>query len=634
MKLLTAVLALTLALLGLVTSVAMAQGEELVIRDVSVAEFPRVQLHVDVPAGDGAPSGRFEVRENERDVEVLSARSAQAEPMDVFLVLDTSGSMRGASLEAAKSAARAFVAELQPDSRVAVVGFSKSARVVAPLGESDNPLVGAAIDALEADGETALYDALRVTAEEAVRAGAKRPIAVVLSDGGDTVSTATLDDAMKSLRRARVPVLVVALPSAEADVGVLETIAQQSGGRFVGVAEADALTKVYGDLARGLQITWDVTYVSRRPSTKDIDVLVTVEDSGRSMSGSAIIPNPLFDASAERTSQALDPVPPADMATLAGVGFLMFISVFAFIAGLVLLLLKPRTALAYVKYYNQSSSGPETAGEREEYSNRVTSSLLGAVDYIAGKRGINRFVYEQLDRAGWPLRPTEYITGHLLLVTASGVLATWLSGNLVVGVIVVVLAVSIPLAIVDGRIAARRRTFEEQLPDVLNLVASALRAGWSLQQSIDLVVEQMAPPVSDEFARAQTEIRLGRPVEEALDTVARRTQSEDFSWAVTAIGIQRDVGGNLAEVLDLVAATIRDRGALKRQISGLTAEGRLSAWILLVLPFVLVGMLLAVNPGYISALFATGPGIVMLALGAVLLTVGALWLRNIVTIEV
>lgn len=633
MKRLTVVLALTLAL-ALCASVAMAQGEELVIRDVSVAEFPRVQMHVDVPASDGASSASFDVRENGHPVEVLSARSVQAEPMDVFLVLDTSGSMRGASLEAAKSAARAFVAELQAGSRVAVVAFSESARVVAPLGESGNPLLGPAIDALAADGETALYDALRVTAEEAVRAGAKRPIAVVLSDGGDTVSTGTLDQAMKSMRTAGVPVLVVALPSAEADVGVLETIAQQAGGRFVGVAEADALTKVYGDLARGLQVTWDVTYVSRRPSTKDIDVLVTVEDSGRSMTGSAVIPNPLFDASAERTVQALDPVPPADMATLAGAGLLVFISVFAFVAGLVLLLLKPRTALEYVKYYDQSRTGPEAAGEREEYSSRVTSSLLGAVDYLAGKRGINRFVYEQLDRAGWPLRPTEYITGHLLLVIASGMLATWLSGNLVVGVIVVALAVMIPLAIVDGRIGARRRAFEEQLPDVLNLIAGALRAGWGLQQSIDLVVEQMAPPVSQEFARAQTEIRLGRPVEEALDTVACRTQSEDFSWAVTAIGIQRDVGGNLAEVLDLVAATIRDRGALKRQLSGLTAEGRLSAWILLVLPFVLIGMLSVVNPGYIATLFATGPGIVMLVLGAVLLLVGAIWLRNIVTIEV
>ena len=127
-------------------------------------------------------------------------------------------------------------------------------------------------------------------------------------------------------------------------------------------------------------------------------------------------------------------------------------------------------------------------------------------------------------------------------------------------------------------------------------MAGSLRAGWGLQQSVDLVVEQMAPPVSDEFKRAQTEIRLGRPVEDALETVAVRTQSDDFMWAVTAIGIQRDVGGNLAEVLDVVAATIRDRMALRRQISALTAEGRLSAWVLLILPFVLVTVALLREP--------------------------------------
>lgn len=168
------------------------------------------------------------------------------------------------------------------------------------------------------------------------------------------------------------------------------------------------------------------------------------------------------------------------------------------------------------------------------------------------------------------------------------------------------------------------------MPDVLNLMVGALRAGWGLQQSIDLVVEQVAPPVSTEFARAQTEVRLGRPVEEALETVARRTRSEDFSWAVTAIGIQRDVGGNLAEVLDLVAATIRDRGALQRQISGLTAEGRLSAWILLVLPFVMIVLLMVVNPGYLTQLFTTGLGRGMLLTGGVLLLVGTLWLRSVV----
>jgi tight adherence protein B len=223
---------------------------------------------------------------------------------------------------------------------------------------------------------------------------------------------------------------------------------------------------------------------------------------------------------------------------------------------------------------------------------------------------------------------------HLAIVIVAGVLAMWVSGSVFVGVLAVVVAVIVPLLVVDARIRGRKAAFEAQLPDVLNLIAGALRAGWGLQQSIDLVVEQMGPPVSDEFARAQTEVRLGRSVEEALETVARRTQSEDFSWAVTAIGIQRDVGGNLAEVLDVVAATIRDRGALKRQISGLTAKGRLSAWILLVLPFVLVFALSVLNPAYMLGLFTTVPGLVMMAIGVTLLIVGALWLRTIVTIEV
>lgn len=622
------------AALVFTAGVAFAQGDSLVVRHVSVAEFPRVWMQVDVPAGDGADAGDFRILENGHEAEILSAEAVEADPMDVFLVVDTSGSMRGASLDAAKSAALAFVEELQNGSRVAVLAFSETARVVAPIGGVDAAAVGTGVDALEARGETALYDALRLTADEAALAGVERPIAVVLSDGGDTVSRTTLDDAVKALRSAGVPVLVVALPSAEADAGVLETIAAQTGGRFVGVAEADALTEVYQDLARGLQTTWDVTFVSRRPSTKDIDVQITFGEGDSARTGSTLVPNPLFDASSEREVRTLDPVPPASIVTLAGAGALVFVSVFALVAGVALVLVRPKSALDRIRYYDQMQEGAEGGDVAEQYSSRVTSSVMGAVDYVAGKRGINTFVYEQLDRAGWPLRPTEYIVMHLAIVIVAGVLAMWVSGSVLVGILVVVAAVIVPLIVVDARIRSRHAAFEAQLPDVLNLIAGALRAGWGLQQSIDLVVEQMSPPVSSEFARAQTEVRLGRSVEEALETVARRTQSEDFSWAVTAIGIQRDVGGNLAEVLDVVAATIRDRGALKRQISGLTAEGRLSAWILLVLPFVLVFTLSVLNPAYMLGLFTTVPGLVMIAIGSTLLVVGAVWLRNIVTIEV
>ena len=623
----------------LIASVGVAYADELavIVRDVSLAEFPRVKLQLDVPTtGAGASADpEFELIENGRSVEVLSTDKIEADPIDVILVIDTSGSMRGASLEAAKNAAKAFIQELQPESKVGVVAFASKPRVVSPIGPQ-SALLGAAIDGLQAADETGLYDALSVVAAQATQAGVTRPVAVLLSDGGDTVSRGTLDAALKALRAAQTPVLVVALPSAEADSDALQTIATQTGGRFLGVADAKSLVEVYRTLAQQLQTTWNVTYVSNRPATKDLDVEVRVTQAGQTMVGSAFVGNPLFDPAASSDASPLNPVPPANLITVVGTAVLVFVAVFALIASLALVFIRPKSALDKLKYYDQmQGTGDMADAATDDYSGKVTSSIMGAIDAVAGKRGIKRFVYEQLDRAGLPLRPTEYITIHLLAVIAAGILAGLFSGgNLAVSVIVALVATLLPIAFIQYRINSRRDSFEQQLPDVLTLIAGALRAGWGLQQSVDLVVEQMAPPVSTEFARAQTEIRLGRAVEDALESVAERTQSMDFTWAVTAIGIQRDVGGNLAEVLDVVAATIRDRGALKRQIAGLTAEGRISAYILIGLPFVLLFLLSVVNPEYLGSLFTTGPGLVMLLIGAVLLVIGGIWLRNIVTIEV
>jgi len=625
----------------LIASVGVAYADELavIVRDVSLAEFPRVKLQLDVPTTGASANTEpaFEIIENGRSVEVLSKDKMEADPIDVILAIDTSGSMRGASLEAAKNAAKAFIQELQPESKVGVVAFASKPRVVSPIGPQ-SALLGAAIDGLQAADETALYDALSAVAAQSAQAGVTRPVAVLLSDGGDTVSRGTLDAALKALRAAKTPVLVVALPSAEADSDALQTIATQTGGRFLGVADAKNLVEVYRTLAQQLQTTWNVTYVSNRPATKDLDVEVRVTQTGQTMTmvGSALVGNPLFDPAASSDASPLNPVPPANLITVVGTAILVFVAVFAFVASLALVFIRPKSALDKLKYYDQlQGTGDMADAATDDYSGKVTSSIMGAIDAVAGKRGIKRFVYEQLDRAGLPLRPTEYITIHLLAVIAVGIVAGLLSGgSLAISVVVAVAATLLPIAFIQYKISSRRDSFEQQLPDVLTLIAGALRAGWGLQQSVDLVVEQMAPPVSTEFARAQTEIRLGWAVEDALESVAERTQSLDFTWAVTAIGIQRDVGGNLAEVLDVVAATIRDRGALKRQISGLTAEGRISAYILMGLPFVLLLLLSVVNPEYLGSLFTTVPGLVMLLIGAVLLVIGGIWLRNIVTIEV
>jgi len=226
------------------------------------------------------------------------------------------------------------------------------------------------------------------------------------------------------------------------------------------------------------------------------------------------------------------------------------------------------------------------------------------------------------------------MTLHTLLVLVAGLATQFLSGQMAMTIAVVLLCAVGPVLWLSHMATARSNAFQEQLPDVLNLLAGSLRAGWGLLQAAGIVVKEMPAPVGPEFERVVTEARLGIPLEEALSKVADRMDSEDFRWAVTAISIQREVGGNLAEVLDLVADTVRERASLRRQISSLTAEGRLSAYILVALPFVEAGALWAINPTYFNQLLSTTPGLMAGGMAIVLLLIGIVWLRNIINIEV
>ena len=186
------------------------------------------------------------------------------------------------------------------------------------------------------------------------------------------------------------------------------------------------------------------------------------------------------------------------------------------------------------------------------------------------------------------------------------------------------------------RMSLRKRTekMREQLPDVLTIMASSLRAGHSFMQALDTTAREIAQPAATEFQRVVSEIRLGRPTDDALEALAIRVGSADFRWAVLAVNIQREVGGNLAEILDNVADTLRERAMMRRQIQVLTAEGRLSAWVLTGLPIAIGVYMYAVNPDYIGLLFTTKLGLFMLGTAVILLVLGIFWMRKIVDIDV
>ena len=200
----------------------------------------------------------------------------------------------------------------------------------------------------------------------------------------------------------------------------------------------------------------------------------------------------------------------------------------------------------------------------------------------------------------------------------------------------ILLAVAVPVAtkvLLSVRTGRRQRAFADQLDDSLQMLASSLRAGHSLLQALNAVAQEAPTPPSEEFARVVNETRVGRDLGQALDETASRMGSPDMVWVAQAIAINRQVGGNLAEVLDGVGHTIRERGQIRRQVKALSAEGRLSAYVLMALPFGVAGFLMVSNPAYMAKFTQSLVGYGLLVLCGVLLIVGGLWLRKVTILK-
>jgi tight adherence protein B len=263
---------------------------------------------------------------------------------------------------------------------------------------------------------------------------------------------------------------------------------------------------------------------------------------------------------------------------------------------------------------------------------RVTAQAQGGVENVLAKRGGAGAGAAALERAGIAMGPAEVVllTGLATLVLGA---AGWLLGGPLAGPLSALLAPLGARVVVRLRTGRRQARFADQLDDALQLMASSLRAGHSLLRAVDAVADQAPAPIGEEFARIVNETRVGRDLGVALDEVAARVDSDDFRWIAQAIAIHREVGGNLAEVLDTVGHTIRERNAIRRQVKALSAEGRLSAWVLMALPVGIVAFLTVTNPAYLSAFTESLAGWVMVAVSVVLLVVGGLWLKKTVAIR-
>jgi tight adherence protein B len=241
----------------------------------------------------------------------------------------------------------------------------------------------------------------------------------------------------------------------------------------------------------------------------------------------------------------------------------------------------------------------------------------------------------RLDLAGTGWDPAEWVLVGACVSVALILVLTVLLGNVLIGVGLGALAGWLGMRFgLNFMISRRRAKFADQLPDMLQFVAGSLRSGFSLGQGLDAAVREDTQPVAGEFSRALQESRIGVDLEDALDQVADRMESADLRWTVIAIRIQRETGGNLAEVLGNTVETMRERAHLRRHVRALSAEGRLSAYILVSLPIGIGGWLFLTRRSYVAVLYTTTPGTIMLALAVLMVVGGALWMRKMVKVEV
>ena len=562
------------------------------------------------------------------------------------LVIDVSGSMKNTGLDGAKKAAAAFLAAIPDDVRVGMVTFGDKARVaVAPT--TDRGAVADAVSKLQAAGNTALYDGTILGVATAGTTGLRTLL--VLSDGTDQGSRAKLRAAVAAVKAAKVTLDAVSFVGTDnTQAHALQQLAAAGGGRVIATGAADELAAAFTRTAQVISNQLEVTATLPPTITsKAANVTVTASAGGVELSHTAF--TTLVGATPAPADNDFGPAP----VEASGTSTLVTDSVLpyglgALFLGLLILLVSTvrsidRSAERQGRVRRRLSLYTLTGRQQEKEQPRTTALgsspvARSAVEFagrVAQQRDFEATLALRLEAAGVPLRVAEWMLIHigvavglsmlLLLVSGGGVLAT-IAGLLV--------GLGLPWMYLRVKEARRTSAFLALLPDTLQMVAGSLSAGFSMPQAMDTVVREGQQPITGEFNRALVEARLGVPIEEALDGVAQRMKSKDFGWVVMAIKIQREVGGNLAELLGTVAATLRERERLRRQVKALSAEGRLSAWILGLLPLVFTLYLVLTRANYLRPLWSTAMGVFFLCVGVILLVVGALWMRKAVTVEV
>jgi tight adherence protein B len=588
------------------------------------AAFPAKTFVLTLPKRRALQPGDLKLRENGGDVadlRIVPGDAAGASTLGAMLVIDTSRSMRGAPIDAAMAAARQFAARRPARQRLGVVFFNRAATVALQPTTDAGKIADALASPPPLGKGTRIYDAAVLAVRALGHAGVSAGSLVVLSDGADVGSHLTPAAAADAARRAKTRVFTIGLRSRSYDGSTLRILAASAGGRY---AEADErqLSPLFAALGRRFGREYLITYRSLSALSTGVEVNVRV--AGIPGTASLSYRSPEFPV-VEASKGASRPGFVGSNASLA-----LAAALAALLVGIVaFFIMRPRRRTVPMRI-GEFTGGAASPGEQAAALD-VAPDLATSRRRRTPSRRWTAFA-EDVDIAGLSMS-AERIAAWTVGITSVSIVASIALGRPVLIVIALVTPIVVRM-VVSGRANRSRREFEGQLADNLQVVAAAMRAGQSFTGALAVAVEDAAEPARRELQRTVADERLGVPLDEALQRTANRMRSEELEYVGLVATLQRETGGNTAEVLDRVTETIRERAELKRLVLTLTAQGKFGGMIVSMVPVALTALFLVIRPGYFDPMVNSTIGVALIVLAVAMLATGWIAIRKIVDIEV
>jgi tight adherence protein B len=616
-------LALTAATILLWSATGARAG--VIVRNVDTTAYPNVGVSVVT----GSPSSR-QPQVSENGVVIGGAQAVNlGNSTSVVLAVDRSQSMAGRSIADAAAAADMFVTTKPADDSIGLIAFGSKALVLTSFSTSTIDADGA-LRSISVDSRsgTALYDAIVLASSQLDSRPAGGRVLIVLTDGKDVSSHSSLTDAINAAHNAGVAVYPIAIAGPEFTPQPLQALAAATGGSFFRASSSGALTAVYTQIAAQLSRTWQISYLTAARPGDRLKLRVTVPGQGAAARDVQVPAGPGGADASPGPSRLL---PQGFYRSPAGT-----VLVALAIGGLVLLgyliVLSAQKAV-WVKKRLEPHITPERVKKQQRERMATVATIIRATERTLGNLKQFRWLSRVLERADLPLRAAEFAYIILGCGFAVGLLAGLATGSVPAFFFALLIGGAIPLGFVHMKARRRLGAFDNQLPDLLVTLAASLKAGHSFRQGIQSVVDEGMEPAAREFKRVLTDTQLGRPMEDSLSEMAERVGSKNFSFVITAVTIQRQVGGSLATLFDMVAETVRQRQQFARRIRALTAMGRMSAYVLVGLPFVLAAVLTLINRNFMAPLWQDHIGHMLIIVGLTMMAIGSAFLKKIVSFK-